>query len=140
MAADIAPELYEKIEKEFAKRVNEDRDIQTFLKKKKEKTASSEEVSIYAANLGRCASKALIANLTEENLPNGQLYWNIAERTIIPLLQKVHTLVNDAAIEVNQYEDEKNGIHLIGQRTEFPKYRVRDLVNKMVELFGEIDE
>lgn len=140
MAADIAPELYEKIEKEFEKRLNADKDIQSFLKKKKEKKATSEEVSLYAANLGKCASKALISNLTEENLPNGRLYWNIAERTIIPLLKKVHGMVNDAAIEVDGYEDERNGIHIIGQRTEFPVYRARDLVNKMVELFGDIDE
>lgn len=134
MAADIVPELYEKIHSDFERKVNGNKKIQDFRGKLKKRTATPKEVSLYAGELGECAAYALATNLTEEILPNGKLYWNIADRTIKPLLKEVHGMVMDAAVEVQLIEDEKAGINLKPIRPEFPESRVRDFINKLIEI------
>ena len=103
---DIAPKLYEKIEKAFTGKVNRDMDIRAFKEKLRNSQAKPEDVSLYARALGECASAALIENIRQDELPDGKLYWNIAERTIKPLLERVHSMVNDAASEIQKQIDE----------------------------------
>lgn len=137
MAADIVPELYEKIHSDFERKVNGNKKIQDFRGKLKKRTATPKEVSLYAGELGECAAYALTTNLTEEILPNGKLYWNIADRTIKPLLKEVHGMVMDAAVEVQLIEDEKTGINLKPIRSTFPEYRVNDLMEKLISILEE---
>lgn len=137
MAADIVPELYEKIHSDFERRIQKNKKIQNFQSKLKKKTATPKEVSLYAGELGDCAAYALTTNLTEENLPDGKLYWNIADQTIKPLLKEVHEMVMDAAVEVQLVEDEQNGINLKPIRPEFPEYRARDFINKLIKITEE---
>lgn len=137
MAVDIVPELYEKIHSDFEQKINANKPIKTFRSRLKKKTADAQGVSLYAAELGKCAAYALTHNLIQENLPNGKLYWNIAERTILPLLKECHLIVMAAASEVQRQEDEKEGINLKPIEPEFPIYRVRDFMNKLVTIVEE---
>lgn len=137
MAADIVPELYEKIHNDFEKQVNSSTKNKTFRSRLEKKNADARGVSLYAEELGKCAAYALTRNLTQENLPDGKLYWNIAERTIQPLLEECHKMVMAAASEVQRQEDEEEGINLKPIEPDFPIYRVRDFMNKLVTLVEE---
>lgn len=130
---DIVPELYEKILLNFEKLIKDDPKDQAYLKRLEKGTATQQETSLYARRLGEHAAKALVANLTEETLPDGKLYWNIAERTVKPLLQEVHRRVNDAAVVVQEREYKEKGIGLKPQRAQFPEERVNALLNAMVK-------
>lgn len=138
MAEDIAPKLYEQLHSEFEKNMQHNKRIQSFLKKGEK--ASQKEVSLYSADLGKCASDALGTVLSETNLPNGKLYWNIAQKTIIPLLEEIHEMVMDAAEAVQKREDREVGINLKPIRPEFPKDRIEDLINKLIEYQEDKDE
>lgn len=129
---DIAPELWEKIHRQFNENMNNDERIQRFLSKMEKGTAVSEDAALYAMCLGECASNAFRTHITQKNLPNGILYWNIADRTIRPLLEEIHKLVNDAAVEVLTAEYKAAGIGIKPQRTDFPAERVKDLIDKIV--------
>ena len=131
MAEDIAPKLYEQLHWEFEQNMQRSIRIQSFLKKGER--ASQKEVSLYSAELGKCASDALSNVLSENNLPNGKLYWNIAQRTIVPLLEEIHEMVMDAAEAVQKREDKEIGINLKPIRPEFPKERIEGLINKLIE-------
>lgn len=131
---DIVPEIYENILDTFRNGIEKDEKIQRFLSKVEKGTAESEGVARYAQYLGEHAAEALKRSLKEETLPDGKLYWNIAERTILPLLQEVHKLVIDAAVTVTNMENERNGIGMKASRTKFPEERVRDLLNKLVNM------
>ena len=133
MAVDIVPELYEQIQAEFEKNMNANRQIQSFQNRKKH---TAKEVSLYAAELGRCASKALADCLTEEALPDGKLYWNIAQRTIVPLLRTAYEMVMEAAEEMQRQQDAAIGINLKPIRPEFPEERINGLINKLIEYQG----
>ena len=141
MAEDIVPVLYARILKAFKNSIEKDKKIQTFEQKLKDKTATASEVSLYAAELGRVAAAVLADALDPDNLPNRQLYWNIGQRTIKPLLKEVYKMVMAAAKEQTRYEDEAIGIHLNPVEPGFPEDRVDDLITKLQQYLGEdIDE
>ena len=135
MAADIVPALYEQIEKDFDQRVKGYKKIQSFLQKKEKEQATGEDVSIYAADLGDCAAYVLLKNLTEGALPDGRMYYNIAERTVKPILIKVFDMVQAAAQEVTEYERKKKKIGLKPVTVDFPDDKVEDLMFKLVSVF-----
>ena len=134
---DIVPELYQRILEDFNNTVESNRDIQSFNHKLQKRTASQEAVHIYAANMGRCAADALEKNLTRENMPDGKLYWNILERTMDPLMRIVHEMIMEAAVTVMKYEDEKVGIHLNPIVPDYPKERVKSLMESILSKSNE---
>lgn len=107
---DIAPALYEAIQADFDKLVAEDRTIAAILKKIEAGTATHADTQQYAIRIGAHAATALKRNLTEGLLPDGQLYYNIAERTIRPALEHNLELVNAVASQVQAALNEAAGI------------------------------
>ena len=99
---DIAPELLKKIQKSFDDKVAADKAVEAFKKKLKAGKANQREVTLYNRTISGHASEALIENLTDENLPDGRLYYNIANRTVTPTIQNVHDLTIDAEIELTK--------------------------------------
>lgn len=134
---DIVPVLYARILKKFKNSIEKDREIKTFERKLADKTATASEVSLYAARLGYLAAAVLADALDPDNLPDRQLYWNIGQRTIKPLLKEVYKLVMAAAKEQTQIEDEKIGIRLAPQEPGFPEDRVDDLITKLQQYLQE---
>lgn len=137
---DIVPALYEKIHKEFIAEQRRNGDIRTFTRKMKDETALPSDVSEYSGNLGKCASVALAKYLIPEELPDQTLYWNIAYRTVRPLLMEVFDMVMDAAEKVQKRVDKAAGISLNSVRPAFPEERVRALINSLLIEAEEIDE
>lgn len=130
--ADIVPKLYDQIHADFERKVNSSRIIKTFRGRLDKKTADAKGAALYASELGRCAAEALAGNLTEENLPDGKVYWNILERTVEPLLREVNEMVMEASEEQQRIEDERSGIGLRPVRPDFPRYRVHDFMEKLL--------
>lgn len=137
---DVAPKLYEQIHKSFIGKTKRNIDIRSFSSKLKEGRAEPEDVSLYARALGECASEALVENIKQDELPDGKLYWNIAERTITPLLEEVHKMVNDAAADIQKRIDETRNIHMNPVRAEFPEERIRALLNGLMKALEEAEE
>lgn len=134
---DVVPELNKRIESDFDARMAMDPVIRSFRKQLEKKTATAEDVSKYSRRVGECASASLVAALKEENLPDGTLYFNIAERTIKPLFKKAHKLINEAAIAVQVLDDKKNGIGIKPIAADFPEKRVDALIYKLVNTLAE---
>lgn len=133
MAVDVVPELNEKIQSAFQRRLMRNRKLPAISRMIREGTATLEEAHAYSAIVGEAASDALRSVLTAENLPNGILYRNIAERTVTPLLEECYGLVNDEAEMIQQIVDRVAKIRLGSVRADFPQERVDDLVNKITE-------
>ena len=133
MAADIVPELNEKIEASFKGYVMRDRQLSQISNRIRDGTADFRDAHSYAERLGEDLSRALVNNLTPETLPNGTLYYNIAQRTVIPGLQNNYNLVNDAAEAIQKALDLKNKIGLGAVRADFPLERINGLIDKMTQ-------
>ena len=131
MAQDIAPILNEQIQVSFKNYCLKDRRITQISKRIRDGTATFKDAHDYAEHLGENLSKALVNNLTAENLPNGKLYYNIANRTVTPGLEENYNLVNDISAEIQKAIDKKAKIGLGSVRAEFPKERIQGLIDKM---------
>ena len=131
MAKDVVPELVKSIEKSFQIHTENDRMLARVSKRIRDGTATQEDGHLYAVRLGKSASMALQDVLTESNLPDGKLYYNIATRTVIPTLENNQNLINDAAAIIQKAEDERQKLSLNAVRPSFPKLRVADLIDKM---------
>lgn len=129
MAKDIVPELYDAIITNFENAVNDDKQIKAFSNSLEKHTATQKDASLYARRLGERASEALAKNLNSNTLPEGILYWNIGQRTIKPLMKKVHKMVNDFMMQVMTDDYEKKGIGLKPIRSKFNEDRIDAIIN-----------
>lgn len=132
MVTDIVPELLEKIQHEFERNVKKDAVIGVISGRIRDGTATLEDVHDYAEKLGEALSAALTSQMKESILPGGRLYWNIADRTIRPMLENNYYLVNDAAGKVQRVIDEAAQIGMAPVAGEMPAGRVHSLVEKAV--------
>ena len=110
--SDIVPELYDKIQRSYKRLVALDPWIRAFRKHKEKGNISQKDVLEYANRLGGCAEKALGAFLIDKNLPDGRIYYNIAKRTIDPMMRLIYEDVN-AAEEISlksMYKKQRIGI------------------------------
>lgn len=133
MAADIVPELFDQIKRDFAAAVRADEKIQKFLKKIRDGTADMDEASLFARKLGDTLADVLKKDITQGALPDGRLYYNIADRTIRPMLEENHKLANEAAREVQAILDAEDGINLNAMTGKFPQERVDALIGAVSE-------
>ena len=134
MSAELLPELYRKIHKEFENQISKNESVQKFYRKLKEEKATSEDASAFSGDIGECASNALCKYLTEDVFTNGIMDPELADGTIKRLLIEVHKMVMDAAIAIQNTEDKKLGINLNPLKSEFPEERVDDLINKLISI------
>lgn len=133
MANDIVPVLNKNIETSFQNIVMKDKRVTRIGRRIRDGTATLSDVHDYSACLGEDLSQALLNNLTTETLPNGILYYNIAERTVIPALKTNYDLVNEMATIVQGLEDNRNNIGLKPITAEFPEERIRGLIDKITQ-------
>lgn len=134
MSAELLPELYRKIHKEFENQISKNESVQKFYKNLQEEKATSEDVSAFSGDIGECASNALCKYLTEDVFTDGLMDPVLADETIKRLLIEVHQIVMDAAIAVQELEDKKLDINLNPLKSDFPTERVDDLINKLISI------
>lgn len=131
---DVAPELYQLIIDDFESRMQQDKRIRQIQCKIENEKADLTDIYQYANRIGELGSEALIKCFAENRLPNGILYWNIAQRTVKPFLKHIHKLINEKAIRVQKSIDTRDGIGLNPIDGKFPEDRVDDLVQKLVDM------
>lgn len=138
---DIVPALYKRIKDDYISRVKENSTVQSLLNKAEKGSGTQDEISLYARALGYCAAKALEEGLKADNLPDGKIYWFIADRTIKPLFKLVYEQVYAMASTVQNAEDKKNGISIKPQKSPFPTDRIEAIEGKIVQMsLGGTDE
>lgn len=127
--ADIGAELLEKIRAEFQKNCKADKYIQSVLKKIEGSTAKMEEVALLSKQLGLRASQAIGAYVNAGALPDGKMYYNIADTILSGVLKDNYDIINSAAAECQKALDKQAGIHISPQQAEFPAERVQAVAN-----------
>lgn len=127
--ADIGAELLEKIRTEFRKSCKADKYIQSVLKKIEGGTAKMEEVALLSKRLGLRASQAIGAYVNASALPDGKMYYNIADTILTGVLKDNYDVINSAAAECQKALDKTAGINITPQQAAFPTERVQAVVN-----------
>lgn len=89
---DIAPELLERIRADFL----------ALLGDAQQEADTYTAAAAYAELVGSALADAFRRNLTADILPDGRLYWNIADRVVRPLLEEDYARIADAAAAAQQ--------------------------------------
>lgn len=110
-SVDVVPALLEEIQSDF-QRAARSAQLMRLSARIRDGTATLADVHRYSSLLGDALSQSLRATLTEDALPDGRMYYNIANRTVRPMLANNHASVNRAAKSVQARIDEEAGIGL----------------------------
>ncbi len=79
---------------------------------------SYEAAGAYAQRVGAALAAAFQKNLSGDALPDGRMYWNIADRVVRPLLERDHTLCAGAAAAAQRALNKAAGLGLAVQTPE----------------------
>lgn len=139
---DIAPELYEKLKSEYEKKLQNDKKLRMLQIKINDKTADYADAAEYAERSGRLLSEVIGENISSAILPDGKMYYNIAERTLSPMIDGNYDVVVKACSKVQEQLNENAGI---GMKAVVPQQNTdrRDGIIEMVtkaDLFDDVAE
>lgn len=126
---DIGKVLLEKIQTSFDSRYKRSSYIQNLLEKIAKGKANLTDAEIYSRTVGKLLSQVLLETITPDVLPNNQLYYNIAQTILEPMLKNNYELVNDIASQVQRSIDQKMNINIKAQKADFPLERINQIVN-----------
>jgi hypothetical protein len=130
---DIVPSLLEKIEKDFKAKVDADNEMSRLFTKFADDKGTLHDVSLYARRLGDLLSMTLQENLTEDVLPDGKMYYNIADRILNPMMRQNFNLTMEQALTIQKMIDAKSGIGLEPISADFPESRVKQIIDSLTE-------
>lgn len=127
---DVLPKLLEEVKNEFELAFGESEIIRNSFAKLKAKKATYKTANEFAIEIGEILSKALGAYINADKLPNGKMYYNIAQRLLTDVLGRNHELVSGYASDVQKHLNDKAKIGLKVQVPELNLDRVAGIVNR----------
>lgn len=133
MIEDVAPKLLSEIKNDFAKRKAKNGYISKYLNRLKGGKVTFDDTQRYSKELGKELGESLSGVLKAENLPDGKLYWNIADRTVKPMYSDVHDEVNLSAEATQKILDLEQGIGLNAIKPEIEEYRVKGILEAITK-------
>lgn len=140
MVEDIVPSLLKKIKSEFEGARLDSEILKDLLSKLQHSKASYLDANKYAIEIGEILSKALGTSLTNETLPDGKMYYNIAQRVLMDVLGRNYELVSDYTEQVQKNLNSEAKIGLAAQVPELNQDRIDGLVNRLAseESFDDV--
>lgn len=130
MVEDIVPSLLKKIKSEFEGARLDSEVLKDLLSKLQHSKASYLDANQYAIEIGEILSKVLGVSLTNETLPDGKMYYNIAQRVLTDVLGRNHELVSDYTEQVQKNLNSEAKIGLTAQVPELNRDRIAGIVNR----------
>jgi hypothetical protein len=94
---DISPELLSQVQMAFNHSFYRDETIRQILPKIYNEETTYSDLRVLAERMGEIAGNTLNSTLTAEALPDGTLYYNIAEKVVGNTLNAIHVQVDDLA-------------------------------------------
>lgn len=128
---DIAPELLEKIRKEFEEEYKKSSEIKRITKTLNLKTATYKEANEYAIEVGKILSNAYKHNLSSDVLPNGKMYYNIAKRVLEPTMEDTGGIIWNIAKKVQETLNEEANIGIKAQPPPSQKNKIKGIVDRI---------
>ncbi len=128
---DIFPSLLQKIKAEFEKARLDSEILEELLEKLEENKANYLDANQYAIEIGEILSKVLGTYLSNESLPDGKMYYNIAKRLLEDVLGRNYDLVSDYTEKVQEDLNLRARLRIPAQVPELNQDRIDGLVNRL---------
>lgn len=131
MDKDIVPDLLEAIQSDFKNERLDSKKIQHLLKLLEGNSATCLEANDYAIEIGELLSKILKRHITAEILPDGKMYFNIADRVLNETLKNNYELIADYAENVQYQLNKKANLGIKSKRPPINQDRIDGIVNRI---------
>ncbi|WP_311537207.1 hypothetical protein [uncultured Anaerococcus sp.] len=131
MNNDIVPELLEEIKKAFLSKSRESRILQDKLLALKNKKANYKDANEFAEELGEILADTFKENIKTENLPDGKMFYNIAQRIIDPNMHMTYDMVGDYSRDVQALLNQEVGISIAALKADINQDRIDKIVEKV---------
>lgn len=133
---DIAPKLYEAIKGTYDKEISLNSKIKGLLTKINNGSATYEDALQYAKELGSCLETAFKVNISDDVLPDGKMYYNIAQRLIEPMVKSNYDSIAAQCVSVQTALNKNANIGLKGIA---PKYNA-DKTKGIIDYVSNADK
>lgn len=131
MEKDVTPGLIENVNKAFEKNCIKDSSMKAVTKKLEDGTASYSDAYQYAVSVGNARAKAFKSEISSDVLPDGRMYYNIADRLINDSLGTDHDMVADYAARVQELYNERESIGLKALKADKDEDRIKGFINRL---------
>lgn len=140
MVVDVVPELLEKIQRDFNLGISKSKKIKKIREMIDSGSATYQQANEYAQEVGSILADAFRTHIKSETLPDGHMYYNIADRILTPTLTKNHVMVTKISAEVQEQLNKSIGLGLKGIEAPVNKYRIESIINRITheEVFDDV--
>lgn len=140
MAIDIVPELLDSIQRDFNSKISKSAKLKSIRKTIENGKATYKQANDYAVEVGSIRASVFKAHIKSEVLPDGHMYYNIAERILTPTLTENHILVTQLSAEVQEQLNRSVGLGLKGIEAPVNRHRIESIINRITaeELFDDV--
>ena len=129
---DASPKLKMNLMNEFWTSILRDPQLEAYWEKKENLELTQEEGWAYIDRLSDFAVDALQKTLNTATLPDGILYWNIAQAVIPDFLREVSDMIYEIQVATWKKEDLEMGINAGFQQAPFNEEKMQSIINMMV--------
>lgn len=129
---DVAPAILEMVKNSFQDRLKKNRKIKSIAKKIEDGIATYRDADEYAVEVGDALAGAYM-EITEDMLPDGKMYYNIADRVIRPTLEDNYEMVSESAAKVQKSLNEGARIGLNAVKPAIDNNRVQGIIDKVAD-------
>ena len=127
---DVAPALFKRLDRLYKSGINSDAAITRLLGKESKNYLDAFD---YAERAGGHASRAFETVLTKDALPDGKMYYNIAQRTVRPILEEVYENVADYCVEAQAALNEAAKIGIKAIKPDINDDRIVGMIDRLTE-------
>lgn len=122
------------IQKEFESAVKSSDELTRLREAIKGRTASYADAHRYAQELSKLCTAAIRKHMTADSLPEGKLFYNIAQKVMTPMLQDTRTRISRYCYEVQKALNADAGIGIRPSEPEFDEERLEGLIQHTSDL------
>lgn len=130
MENDVLPGILQEVQERFERDFGKSEIVRNAFAALKGKKATYKTANEFAIEVGEILSKALGASISADKLPDGKMYYNIAQRLLTDVLGRNHELVSGYTSDVQKNLNDKAKIGLKVQVPELNLDRIAGIVNR----------
>lgn len=132
-STDIAPELLAKIRRDFEDKIAKSDKLSAIYDKINGGSATYLDANEFALGAGNILADVFHENISADQLPDGRMYYNIADRVIRPMMERDHQLISQVCVQTQGGLNQKAGIGIKPVAPELNDDKIRGIVNKVSE-------
>lgn len=142
MNNDVSSSILEAVAKDFRKKYQSSKAVNNLILKIEKGTASHTDSYRFAQKVSDFLNYAIKNNMTGSTLPNGKLYYHIAESVLTPLLKNNHALITNYAKDVQSMMNKKDDIPFKGRTAKCNLDRIEGICSEYSrsDLFDETQQ